>query len=461
MQYSNKDSNTITLGLLPRQREAIEALTDSTTDLILYGGAIAGGKTFLGCVWLVTMCLQYPNTRYLLARKRFVDLRQSTIRTFLDVLDKMGVRQHFKYNKQLNEITCSNGSEIILRALEITPSQEALAELSGLEITAAWWDEGEELDKKVYEKINERLGRKGNREYNILPKFLITTNPTKNFLFDIYKQYESGVLPQNIKFIQALPGDNHHLAESYISRLTPFFLGEAKYQVQVLGDWNYVISDYDLFDADELNKCYKQGRVLPVDIDERNKYIKQSTFYITCDPASLGDRAVIMVWEGLKLIQTHIYQNIELNLLEREIRGYMREFDVPPARVIVDGVGLGLSIVQNLNCIKFLANGRAYNSENFQMLKDECYYKFSEYVRNGVLEFYSMDEYKEDLNKELIAHKQHNITGEKKSKVTPKDIVKKSIGKSPDLSDAAVMRMLFELMPVGPRTIRSFKIERG
>lgn len=445
------DSKIVNIYPLDKQFQALEHLADPKVNVVVYGGAVGGGKTFLLCLWLVHCCLTYAGTRYLLARKRHVDLRQSTLRTFRDVIKKLGVESQFVYNQNKNEIKCSNGSEILLRALDVKPSDESLAELSGLEITGAAWDEGEELHISVYRKINERMRYKLD-EYKLTPKLLITTNPTKNFLFDIYKQHQAGLLPEHIRFIQALPKDNPELPKSYVDYLSPDNLGEAGYQVQALGNWEYIINDFDLFSYDDLDKMFDP---VPWTKEEEGKY------YITCDPATMGDRAVVMVWDRLHLVLVEQHQHMELSKLEHRIRALQDKFDVPNGRLVVDGGGLGISMVQNLRCVKFLANHRPVNTEQYKMLKDECYYRLSDYISNGLIKVNQMD-IKQDLIKELVNHKQHNLNGEKKASVTPKAIVRKALNnKSPDLADAMMMRMVFEGMRKGPTMFRSMSISRG
>jgi len=45
------------------QEQAIEYLFDKTTTEVLFGGAAGGGKSWVGCSWLVLMCIKYPKTR--------------------------------------------------------------------------------------------------------------------------------------------------------------------------------------------------------------------------------------------------------------------------------------------------------------------------------------------------------------------------------------------------------------
>ena len=42
--------------LLIKQEHAVHFLKDSQTKEVLYGGAAGGGKSALGCLWLIENC---------------------------------------------------------------------------------------------------------------------------------------------------------------------------------------------------------------------------------------------------------------------------------------------------------------------------------------------------------------------------------------------------------------------
>ncbi len=66
-----------------RQKEAFDILEDKQTTELFYGGGAGGGKSYLGCYWLISSCMRYPGTRWLMGRARLKSLKESTFLTFL------------------------------------------------------------------------------------------------------------------------------------------------------------------------------------------------------------------------------------------------------------------------------------------------------------------------------------------------------------------------------------------
>jgi phage terminase large subunit len=52
----------------PKQAQAWIKLLDKTTKYVVFGGAAGGGKTWLGCEWLLSMCLTYPGSKWFIGR---------------------------------------------------------------------------------------------------------------------------------------------------------------------------------------------------------------------------------------------------------------------------------------------------------------------------------------------------------------------------------------------------------
>ena len=67
------------------QQLAIEYLFDKKTKEVLFGGAAGGGKSWVGCAWLLLLCMKYPSTRYLMGRSKLDALKKTTLNTFFEV----------------------------------------------------------------------------------------------------------------------------------------------------------------------------------------------------------------------------------------------------------------------------------------------------------------------------------------------------------------------------------------
>ena len=65
-----------------KQKTAIKLLTDQETTFIGYGGAAGGGKTYLGCYWLMQLGYYAPGTRYFIGRDSLKDTRDSVLETW-------------------------------------------------------------------------------------------------------------------------------------------------------------------------------------------------------------------------------------------------------------------------------------------------------------------------------------------------------------------------------------------
>lgn len=103
-----------------KQKLAMVHLTDKTHKVIVYGGAAGGGKSFLGCFWLIVMCKAYPKSRWFIGREELKRIRQSTLITFHKVSSLLKV-EDYSTNFQDNFIQFSNGSRIDLLDLQYQP----------------------------------------------------------------------------------------------------------------------------------------------------------------------------------------------------------------------------------------------------------------------------------------------------------------------------------------------------
>ena len=84
--------------------------------VIVFGGAIRGGKTYWLLLTLTSLCLTYPRSRWAVIRKSLPDLKRTTFPSFASIMMD-GVSNYVKnWNRETNVITFTNGSELIFMA---------------------------------------------------------------------------------------------------------------------------------------------------------------------------------------------------------------------------------------------------------------------------------------------------------------------------------------------------------
>ena len=427
---------SVTITPTKRQSQAWKYLTDDTTNIVLFGGSAGGGKSWLGCLWITTLCLQHQGIRCLIGRSVLTQLKLTTLNTLFDLLNNMGMKsgEHFTFNGQSNVLTFYNKSEIIFKDLAYNPSDPNYDSLGSLEISAAFIDEAAQITSLAFSIVKSRIRYKLN-EYNLTPKVLMTCNPSNNWIKkDFYLPFIQNNLPENQIFIPSLPMDNPHLPASYIEMLRELPPMQRKRLLE--GDWDYLEETDSLYKSEDIfNSVYK---FQPNPQDKK---------YMTVDVARFGDdRSVVMIWVGLAVISCHIYRKVSTTDLSSEIKDLMKFHGIHPQNVIIDSDGVGGGVADQIKGTNFVNNSRALHEQNFTNLKSQCYVKLSEMFREGKISLNILEpSVIEDLTQELLAIKLKDIDKDNKVGVMSKDEMKRILGKSPDLSDALMMRMYYEI----------------
>ncbi len=423
-----------------KQFLAWERLQDEDTLFIGYGGGAFSGKSYLLCYWLTTMCLAYPDTAWGLGRKALTTLKKTTLLTLFKVFGESGIKkdEHYNYNQQDNTITFYNGSVIFLIDTAYQPSDPLYTRFGGLELTGAAVDESAETSYEAIKILFTRLGRRNNAKYGLKKKLLETFNPAKNHVYTrYYKPHKEGEeLDQHI-FIPALPKDNPSPeVEDYIRDIRATS-DRVTIERLIEGNFEYDDDPSALMDFDSINNIFT------------NRHVVGGIKYITADIARFGaDSTIVIVWSGWVAVEIHRYTKLDTVQVANKIKEIRIKHRVDIKNVICDEDGVGGGVVDQLKCRGFLNGSRALKEENFVNLKSQCYYKLSEIINAGDMYISScgVDD-KTMLIEELEQVKQHNMDKDGKKAIVPKEIVKSLLGRSPDLSDAVMMRAWFEYLP--------------
>lgn len=423
------------LKLLPKQEEAVWYLNQPHIREVKYGGAAGGGKSALGALWLNSMCQIHKGSRWLMGRAKLKTLKQTTLNTFFELTSKLECSNWFDYNQQAGEIKYKNGSVIILKDLFLYPSDPEFDSLGSLEVCGGFVDETAQINQKAWQISLSRC-RYGLDKFNITPKMLGTCNPTKNYVYkEFYRPSKDGTILPHRAFVQSLPTDNPFLPQSYLDSLLS--LDEISKQRLYYGNWEYDDDPAALMDYNKI-----------VDIFT-NRFVEGGLKYITADIARLGDdKTIIVVWDGFRAIHITKIDRSGLNEVISAIKTLQDAYSVPNQNTICDEDGVGGGVVDALGCKGFVNNSRPLPEDgevkNYANLRSQCYFKLSQMVNQNLVYLHNIDGQVKDLiAEELEQIKQKDIDKDGKLAIIGKEVIKQNIGRSPDYSDALMMRMWF------------------
>ena len=424
------------MDLTLKQTLVLDLLEDNQHTEIIFGGGAGGGKSIVGCYWILKQACKYPNTRWLIGRSKLKALKETTLNSFFDVCKIQGLQPnaHYNYNQQSGIVKLFNGSEIILKDLFTYPSDPNFDGLGSLEISGAFIDECNQISEKAWLIVKSRIRYKLD-EYGLIPKILGSCNPSKNWVYsNFFKANKDGVIEQYKAFIQALAIDNPYISEHYIENLKT--LDNASKERLLFGNWDYDNDPTSLLEFDQILDLFNNSHVIG---DPTKKAI-------TADIAMQGaDKMVITYWSGFVAEQIKVIPKSDGKEVIDAIENMSSTYGVPKSRIVYDADGVGSFVGGFLQGAKPFNNGsKALNNENYKNLKTQCIYKFCERTSTGG--YYIKDQtYKQDIIKELQQLKRTNIDNDTgKLEVVSKDIVKQILGHSPDFSDSLIMREFLE-----------------
>lgn len=471
--FASPTTKEVAFSLFDRQFDCMDLLTDLTHTQILYGGGARGGKSYLGCSWIISQALAKPGSRWLIGRMDLIALKQTTLQTFKTVWRKMGFSwDDARYNDNLGMFTLPNGSIVYFKHLKLLPTDPEFDRLGSLDLTGFFIDEAQEVRWKAVSVLMGRLSLTRRDEdgvkWETVPKAFFTCNPHKGWVRSLFVQpHKERRLEPYRAFVKALVTDNPEVPPEYVQAILNS--GDTVTIERLLyGNFDWAESDGALFQPDVLEDLFRN-------------HAPTGSKYLSVDVARFGrDRSVAWLWDGLNARLALNEQGLDTVRLAEKVRDLEVKHGVPRANVVIDADGVGGGVVDQLRgCVPFVNNGspvqpmQAKGNPSFrvqwQNLKTQCYAKLSELARLGKVSCDVGDDVdlRVQLQEELSAHKLENPDDDGKKRLVAKDEMKEDLdGRSPDLADALAMRMWYEVQPFtsserNPGTVDAMMLSRS
>ncbi len=177
-----------------------------------FSGGFNNGKSYVECFKTFTLLATFSNYRTFIARQVRADLMKTTYQTFMKICPK----EFIETNNQQDGITVfKNGS--VNYWLHLDHVDEST--LRGLEVNSGFVDQAEEVEEKVYDVLDARIGRwdKAIVPQNLIDQFpnwptnkltglhvapsylMLACNPDTQFHW-IYRKYHPQSLERNPKY---------------------------------------------------------------------------------------------------------------------------------------------------------------------------------------------------------------------------------------------------------------------
>ena len=409
-----------------RQAECIETIERLRAEghavpKVLYGGAMYGGKSYLGCRRSVELAEEHPGIRGYMCRAEAVTFKHTTLMTLLsappegiELLSRPGWTQ--RISEQC--LVCSNGSRLDYGGLG---SNEDRDKVKSMNITFAFVDEASDVDQISARLLEARCGRQPGFEPYAFA--LYASNPEPCWL---QTDFIDAAKPGRA-YVQALPTDNPYRGEGYLDHLRETYSDFPELLAAYLnGDWSAIGGADAVFPALLLSRALASegtdgDRQWGVDVARFGE--DRTVVY-----ERVGTRRAVLLAEWVKQ---------DTRITSDKIEALYRAAPLKPKWIAVDDIGLGGGVTDNLRHSKLPV--RAVNVGEAAREPDKFANKRAEIAWHlrVVLEAGGALPDDSNLRAELAAIKWAPKSG--RIAVTPKEQIREHLGRSPDRADALLL----------------------
>lgn len=419
--------NDIKVTLTLKQTQCWDAFWNNQIRSILFGGAMGGGKSYIGCLllfhyaqWVIDQfnlgIQQYPIQLGFMGRNRAVDFTDTTLETWKRIIPQ----QFYTIRSQDKEIIIRDRVKYAFGGLDTT---EAVNKFSSAEFAVIFIDQAEETERDKVAVLRSRFRLQ--IDGKPLPyKELYTANPANCWLKD---EFVLGSDPHKT-FIPALPKENPYLPTSYLDSLREAFKHRPELLLANLeGSWDslegadIVIKDIWVREAAKVHKAYidRPIKVFGVDV------------------ARFGDDTTVCYYmEGTDIKEEKIFGQKDTMYTAGAIHIWAKEKQ--PDLIGVDTIGLGAGVADRLremgdDVLDINVSEKALEPEKFRNLRAELWWNTGRRFAEKDIQLTWDDP---QLRRELSSVSYEIRNG--RIQLEPKEKVKERIGRSPDKADAYI-----------------------
>jgi len=422
------NQNQIKVKLTLKQTQCWDSFWNPNINSILFGGAMGGGKSYIGClllfqyaIWVIEK-FKLPVTKYpiqlgFMGRNRGVDFNDTTLETWKRIIPQ----NQYEIRVQDKEIIIQGKVKYSFGGLD---REEDVSKFSSAEFAVIFIDQAEETDRDNIAILRSRFRLQINGEP--LPyKELYTANPRNCWIKDEF------VLGSDTKkmYIPALPIENPYLPPTYMASLQEAFKHRPELLLAYLeGSWDslegedIVIKDIWIRDAANVVKSYigRAKRVFGVDV------------------ARFGDDLTVCYYlEGTDIVDKMIFGQKDTMYTAGMIHIWAQEKN--PDLIGVDVIGLGAGVADRLRemgdkVLDVNSAEKVEEEEKYYNLRAEMWWNTGRRFAEKDIKLTWQDK---DLARELSSVSYLIRNG--KILIEPKEKIKERLGRSPDKADAYII----------------------
>lgn len=411
--------------------------------ILPYGGSGSGKSVFVA-QYLIESCIKDGREKVLLVRNVQSDVRESNFRTIVKVLKKTGLSEEVDILEQQMKIRFKNGARMIGVGLQ---DKTRLKSIEGP--TKVHIEESNQIDEADFTELDRRL--RGSHK----PTFQIymTFNPNMPKSHWIRREFfnTDGSYVEDAFLHKTTFRHNIFIDDQYKKTLDR--LPEKERRIYKYGDF------YDFKDPDQLIG----GELVDKAFDRSTEDLRGRK-RMGVDAARFGqDRSSIAVLDGSVLSYIESLENSRTNETATRVTVLINDKNVAHDSIVVDTVGLGAGIADDLHkkgfeVIEFKAGSSPVEDStykdsffDFKNKRSQAWWHLQNLLKEGVVAFDVDRDSKigKRIKEDLTAPK-YRIVGEKQVEVEPKISgsgksesgdtwgIKDRLGRSTDEGDAVV-----------------------